>query len=120
MNGALPPSSRETFLMSLAHSAINWRPISVEPVNDSLRTIGLLVSSPQMSPALPVTTLSTPCGMPARWASLTRARAENGVCEAGLITMVQAAARSEEQTSELQSLMRIAYAVFGLNKQTMP
>src|SRR3546814_7436457 len=27
------------------------------------------------------------------------------------------AARSEEHTSELQSLMRLAYAVFGLNKQ---
>jgi ParB family chromosome partitioning protein len=59
---------QETFLMSLAHSAISWRPISVEPVKDSLRTIGLLVSSPPMSPALPVTTLNTP-GMPARWAS---------------------------------------------------
>src|SRR3546814_3534974 len=28
------------------------------------------------------------------------------------------AARSEEHTSELQSLMRISYAVFGLNKKT--
>jgi len=35
-------------------------------VKDSLRTIGLLVSSPPTSPALPVTTLSTPFGMPAR------------------------------------------------------
>src|SRR3546814_9791599 len=31
-----------------------------------------------------------------------------------------AAARSEEHTSELQSLMRIAYAVFCLTKQTKP
>ncbi|CAH0291230.1 hypothetical protein SRABI66_04281 [Stenotrophomonas lactitubi] len=80
--------------MSLAHSAISWRPISVEPVKDNLRTMGLLVSSPPMSPALPVTTLSTPLGIPARCASSTRARAENGVCEAGLITMVQPAARA--------------------------
>src|SRR3546814_6795129 len=29
-------------------------------------------------------------------------------------------ARSEEHTSELQSLMRISYAVFCLNKQTTP
>ncbi|MCY1176048.1 hypothetical protein D9M73_163090 [compost metagenome] len=94
MNGALPPSSRETFLMSLAHSAISWRPISVEPVKDSLRTRELPVSSPPTSPALPVTTLSTPAGMPARWASSTRARAEYGVCEAGLRTMVQPAARA--------------------------
>ncbi len=94
MNGALPPSSRDTFLMSWAHSAISWRPISVEPVKVSLRTIGLLVSSPPTSPALPVTTLNTPFGMPARSASSARARAEYGVCEAGLSTMVQPAARA--------------------------
>ncbi|MCY1304306.1 hypothetical protein D9M70_540530 [compost metagenome] len=76
MNGALPPNSRDTFLMSLAHSAISWRPISVEPVKVSLRTIGLLVSSPPTSPALPVTTLNTPAGMPARSASSASARAE--------------------------------------------
>src|SRR3546814_9927006 len=29
-------------------------------------------------------------------------------------------ARSEEHTSELQSLMRISYAVFGLKKQNQP
>src|SRR5476651_1991309 len=64
MNGALPPNSRDTFLMSLAHSAINWRPISVEPVKDNLRTIGLLVSSLPISPALPETTLNTPFLIP--------------------------------------------------------
>src|SRR3546814_1941662 len=32
--------------------------------------------------------------------------------------MGDAAARSEEHTSELQSLMRISYAVFCLNKKT--
>src|SRR3546814_8618259 len=31
-----------------------------------------------------------------------------------------ARARSEEHTSELQSLMRISYAVFCLNKKTIP
>ncbi|MNP20335.1 hypothetical protein D3C76_1129040 [compost metagenome] len=76
MKGALPPSSRETFLMSLAHSTISWRPISVEPVKLSLRTSGLPVSSAPTSPALPVTTLNTPLGMPARSASSARARAE--------------------------------------------
>ncbi|MNG13593.1 hypothetical protein D3C84_972810 [compost metagenome] len=59
-----------------------------------MRTIGLLVSSLPMSPALPETTLNTPAGMPARWASSARAKAENGVCEAGLSTMVQPAARA--------------------------
>src|SRR3546814_3640221 len=33
---------------------------------------------------------------------------------------VNDAARSEEHTSELQSLMRISYAVFCLNKKTVP
>src|SRR3546814_8669158 len=35
-----------------------------------------------------------------------------------VISMVQAATRSEEHTSELQSLMRISYAVFSLKKKT--
>lgn len=80
------------FLMSLAHCSISWRPISVEPVNDSLRTSGLLVSSPPISPAEPVTTLNTPAGIPARRASSASASAENGVWLAGLSTIVQPAA----------------------------
>src|SRR3546814_899619 len=36
----------------------------------------------------------------------------------GLDVLVHAAARSEEHTSELQSLMRISYAVFCLKKKT--
>ncbi|MNT85218.1 hypothetical protein D3C72_2253520 [compost metagenome] len=76
MKGALPPSSSDTFLMSLAHSIISRRPISVEPVKVSLRTSGLPVSSLPTSPALPVTTLNTPFGMPARSASSAKARAE--------------------------------------------
>src|SRR3546814_10311369 len=35
-----------------------------------------------------------------------------------LYAMMYAAMRSEEHTSELQSLMRISYAVFCLNKNT--
>src|SRR3546814_7975008 len=35
----------------------------------------------------------------------------------GTFVMVDAALRSEEHTSELQSLMRISYAVFCSNKQ---
>src|SRR3546814_7083018 len=40
--------------------------------------------------------------------------AEAGLDDAG----IRAALRSEEHTSELQSLMRISYAVFCLNKKT--
>src|SRR3546814_4423013 len=35
----------------------------------------------------------------------------------GVLTMTEAAGRSEEHTSELQSLMRISYAVFCLKKK---
>ena len=50
------------------------------------------VSSPPISAADPVTTLSTPGGSPARSASAASASAENGVCDAGLTTTVQPAA----------------------------
>src|SRR5260370_871955 len=53
-------------------------PISVEPVNESLRTTGLEVSSAPISFAEPVTILRTPLGTPARSASSARANAENG------------------------------------------
>ena len=92
MNGALPPSSSDSFLTVPAHCAIRILPTSVDPVNDSLRTMGLAVSSPPISVADPVTMLSTPFGTPARSASSPSASAENGVCDAGLRTTVQPAA----------------------------
>ena len=92
MNGALPPSSSDTFLSVAAHCAMSFLPISVEPVNVSLRTIGFDVSSPPSTLAGPVMTLNTPGGMPARCASSAIASAEYGVCIAGLQTNVQPAA----------------------------
>ena len=80
--------------MSWAHCAISWRPISVEPVNDSLRTSGLPVSSLPTALAEPVTTLNTPSGIPARLASSASASAEKGVWLAGLSTIVQPAANA--------------------------
>ena len=50
-NGALPPSSSETFFTVPAHWAISSFPISVEPVNESLRTAGFEVSSPPITGA---------------------------------------------------------------------
>ncbi len=76
MNGALPPSSSETFFSVPAHCAISFLPISVEPVKVSLRTIGLEVISAPSSVAEPVTTLNTPFGTPARCASSAIASAE--------------------------------------------
>ena len=49
MNGALPPSSSETFFTVAAHFAFNFLPTSVDPVNDSFRTTSLSVSASPMA-----------------------------------------------------------------------
>src|SRR4029450_8618090 len=92
IKGAWPPSSMLTFLTVSAHCLSRILPTSVEPVNDSLRTASLAVSSPPTVRASPVTTLNTPAGMPARSASSARASAEYGVKLAGFATTVQPAA----------------------------
>src|SRR6266404_3878794 len=93
MKGALPPSSRESFFTVEAHCTISCLPISVEPVKENLRTSGLVVSSlPMRADFLEVTTLKTPLGTPARWASSAMASADNGVAEAGFNTAGQPAA----------------------------
>src|SRR5262245_26493738 len=89
MNGALPPSSSDSFFTVLAHWAISTLPVAVDPVNESLRTIEFDVSSAPISAADPVITLKTPGGTPARPASSASASAENGVCDAGFRTTVQ-------------------------------
>ena len=45
MNGALPPSSNDTFFTVEADCSISFLPTSVEPVNVTLRTISLVVIS---------------------------------------------------------------------------
>ena len=45
MNGALPPSSNDTFFIVVAHCAMSSLPTSVDPVNEILRTAGFDVSS---------------------------------------------------------------------------
>src|SRR5207237_10523984 len=82
----------DRFFAVRGHGASRSLPGSVDPVNDSLRTTGWLVSSAPISVAEPVTTLSTPFGTPARSASSASASAENGVCDAGFNTTVQPAA----------------------------
>ena len=94
MNGALPPSSSESFLIVGAHCSASKRPTWVEPVNVSLRTMGFEVISPPMSFGAPVTMLNTPAGTPARSASTASASAENGVASAGFKTIGQPAARA--------------------------
>src|SRR5215472_4598486 len=94
INGALPPNSIEVFLTVAAHSSISNLPTSVEPVKVSLRTVGLLVSSPPISFDGPVMQEKTPFDRPARSANLHKAKAENGVAVAGFSTIVQPAAKA--------------------------
>src|SRR3546814_19249182 len=61
---------------------------------------------------IPYTTLFRSCADPRRSAAVDRARADG----ARAADRRGAACRSEEHTSELQSLMRISYAVFCLKK----
>src|SRR3546814_4363319 len=134
MKGAFPPSSIDAFLIVGAHWPSSSRPTSVDPVKLSFLTSGLPVSSPPIARDPPVITLNSPAGSPASSASAASASAEKGVSLAGFRTTAQPAAsagailrvimadgkfqRSEEHTSELQSLMRISYAVFCLKKKT--
>src|SRR3546814_3726149 len=48
---------------------------------------------------------------------LTLATAKLHSHDSGLVAVVSSSVRSEEHTSELQSLMRISYAVFCLKKK---
>src|SRR5437762_745741 len=95
MNGALPPSSSDSFLTVPAHCCISNLPTSVEPVKVNLRTVGFEVSSPPTSFDGPVMQEKTPFGTPARSASSQNANAENGVALAGFSTIVQPAASGE-------------------------
>ncbi|KPC50734.1 hypothetical protein WG78_16810 [Amantichitinum ursilacus] len=92
INGALPPSSIDIFLMVGALCSISLAPTSVLPVKVILRTMGLAVSSPPISVDEPVSTLKMPAGTPARSASTASASADSGVCVAGFSTIGQPAA----------------------------
>src|SRR3546814_2787275 len=73
------------------------------------------------APPVPFTRLTTPAGAPLRSRIFISSTPIAGVNSEGFRTAVlpkASAGRSEEHTSELQSLMRISYAVFCLKKQT--
>src|SRR5262249_20110919 len=95
INGALPPSSSDTFFTVDAHCAINCLPIAVEPVKENFRTSGLEVSSLPMGPDFDeVMMVSTPCGIPARAAGAAKANADRGVADDGFRTAGHPAARA--------------------------
>src|SRR3546814_6973202 len=100
-------------------------PVAVEPVKLILsKPVWPVIQGPSASP--PLTILSTPGGSRS-FTSSPNLRVESGVNGEGLSTIVLPAssagptlniARSEEHTSELQSLMRISYAHFSWKKKT--
>ncbi len=66
MSGALPPSSIEQLSTCFAASASSTRPIWVEPVKESLRTLGSASIAAVTGPGVEVvSTLTTPGGTPA-------------------------------------------------------
>ena len=66
INGALPPSSIDTFFIVSAQFLVRIFPTAVDPVNESLRTIGLSVKAFPISLELvPTTTFRIPLGIPA-------------------------------------------------------
>src|SRR5690625_291126 len=119
--------------MVLAPCPISTRPISVDPVKLSFRTIGLLVISPPICVADPVITENTPAGTPASSARTASAKAEYGVWLAGLTTIGQPAASAaaalrviialgkfqgviaaHTPTGSLTTIMRLSGALVGI------
>jgi hypothetical protein len=94
MNGALPPSSSDTFLSVSAAWRISSLPTRVDPVKVILRTSSRAIQAPPIAAASPDTTLTTPAGKPASMPSCSRAWADNGVSSDGLSTTVQPAAKA--------------------------
>jgi len=68
------------------------RPIAVEPVNATRSTPGCLSSASPATDPVPVTTLTTPSGTPARCSSVAMNSADSGVSSAGLCTTTLPAA----------------------------
>ena len=91
--GLLPPSSRLTRLQPRHAAIMIFWPTARLPVNDSLSTIGWLISASPVGSPGPVTTLSTPSGSPASSAiSLASRSTANVAYSEGLSTIVQPAA----------------------------
>src|SRR3546814_1474503 len=67
---------------------------------------------------VPQTTVNVRCSNGARPAEADSVKAALATEQAGVAGRGRAFLRSEEHTSELQSLMRISYAVFCLKKKT--
>src|SRR3546814_4689545 len=105
---------------------------SLEPLSDDPAVIDILDTGALDDRALPFAKDTLESGIAtAKWLAELDALARDGVFAgtvmgpistgslklAGKLDMVISPPRSEEHTSEIQSLMRISYAVFGLKKK---
>jgi hypothetical protein len=94
-NGALPPSSIDTFSTCCADCSISLRPTPVDPVKVSLRSRGSAMIGADTAPdAVVGMTLTTPGGRPASVRIEARVNVVSGVCAAGLMTTVHPAANA--------------------------
>ena len=92
-NGALPPSSITTLRTRSAQRFSSTRPISVEPVNDSIRTARWSTTASSHAPELAVgTKLTTPGGTPASASSSATRSEVSGASRGGLMTTALPAA----------------------------
>ena len=91
MTGALPPSSRCVRLSESAAPARIFWPVAMEPVSDTMRTCGCVVSCRPTGSPRPQMTLTTPGGKTSASSSASRS-AVRGVCSEGLTTSVLPAA----------------------------
>src|SRR3546814_2598274 len=92
-----------------------WKRTTTSARSDSQSTILPLPSSPHCEPMTTTFVIAFPSSFGDSYAC---GRAQNA-CRHNLLRREGAYARSEEHTSELQSLMRISYAVFCLKKKIL-
>ena len=87
IEGLLPPSSSETGTMRSEAARMIDLPTSVEPVKESLATVGWLASGAPHSSPSPVSTLSTPGGRNS-WQTSASSSTQSGASSAAFSTSV--------------------------------
>src|SRR3546814_1282465 len=100
--------------LEFVDGVLAWRLVSLDCLHaceaDACDQANAVVNSPASAPLVALLSLRVAV-------VLDESKMRRGACRAVMPSVV-AASRSEEHTSELQSLMRISYAVFCLKKKT--
>src|SRR5579862_9603011 len=89
MAGQWPPSSRVIFFKLGATACMICLPVAVEPVKATLATRGCSTKTLPASAFEPVTTLTTPGGIPPSIRARQNVEGERGVTGGGLTTQAQ-------------------------------